>query len=68
MEVEFGDKDCDRLETDPNFDAGQWQSLRLRQHAGIGLPAPQCQPLDDTVGLGSGGYFVSCVLPYRKRM
>jgi hypothetical protein len=38
-------------------------SLGLRQHAGIGLPAPQCQPLDDAVGLGSGGYFVSCVLP-----
>jgi hypothetical protein len=31
MEVEFGDKDCDRLETDPNFDAGQWQSLRLTE-------------------------------------
>jgi hypothetical protein len=36
----------------------------LRQHAGIGLPAPRCRPLDDAVGLGSGGYFVSCVLPY----
>jgi hypothetical protein len=35
----------------------------LRQHAGIGLPAPRCRPLDDAVGLGSGGYFVSCVLP-----
>ena len=22
MEVEFGDKDCDRLETDPSFNAG----------------------------------------------
>ena len=36
----------------------------LRQHAGIGLPAPRCRPLDDAVGPGSGGYFVSCVLPY----
>ena len=35
----------------------------VRQHAGIGLPAPRCRPLDDAVGLGSGGYFVSCVLP-----
>ena len=42
--------------------AVRWAN-RLRQHAGIGLPAPRCRPLDDAVGLGSGGYFVSCVLP-----
>ena len=43
---------------------GPISPIGLRQHAGIGLPAPRCRPLDDAVGLGSGGYFVSCVLPY----
>jgi toxin HigB-1 len=27
MEVEFGDKDCDRLETDPNFNAGHSEAV-----------------------------------------
>jgi len=47
-----------------NAAADGGEQADVRQHAGIGLPAPRCRPLDDAVGLGSGGYFVSCVLPY----
>ena len=28
MEVEFGNKDCDRLETDPSFNAGHFAGSR----------------------------------------
>jgi toxin HigB-1 len=27
MEIEFGNKDCDRLETDPNFNAGHSRAI-----------------------------------------